>query len=83
MAISKAVSPKSKKRRYLVILKSGERVEFEMENEKKLQKWLSTGMAGLVTRNKNIRLSPDAVKEIIDITKEDSRNSSCRLSPKQ
>lgn len=74
--LGKAVSAKNKKRRYLVILKSGERIEFVMENEKKLQKWLATGAAGLVTRSRHIRLSPDLVKEIVDITEDDEKNSS-------
>lgn len=76
MARSKAVGAKSKKRRYLIIFKSGERIEIKMKDEEKLQKWLATGAAGVATRRKNIRLSPDTVGEIIDITKKDSKNSS-------
>jgi hypothetical protein len=72
MIRSKAVKAKSKKRRYLIVFKSGERVEIKMKDEEKLQKWLATGVAGVVTRSKNIKLSPDTVKEIIDITKEAS-----------
>lgn len=57
---------KLQKKKFTIVMKSGERHEVSMKSEEALLRWLSTGVAGIVPMRDNyIRLKPDEVREII------------------